>query len=353
MNEMEKNLNHLRFFIHTFGCQMNDNDSEHIAGILILAGAQKSNDMEKSEVIIVNTCAVREKSEKKLYSYLGRLSVLKKRKNIIIGVVGCVAQLHGSRLFEKRPFIDFVLGPDNYSQLPQILLENFGEKFISTNWSLKWNELSSAEYFREGNISAYVTIMEGCNNFCSYCVVPFARGREKFRRIKNILEEIADLAHKGFKEVQLLGQNVNSYSDPETGNNFSTLLREVSRIEGIEWIRFMTSHPKNFSLDIALTIKKTGKVCRQFHLPLQSGSTSVLKRMNRGYTKEEYLEKIAILKDLIPEIHLSTDIIVGYPGETEKDFQETLQILKNISFSNIFSFRYSSRPLTASNKERE
>jgi len=347
---MAKVLKNLRFFIHTFGCQMNENDSERIAGILTRAGAQKSNGLEESEIIIINTCAVREKSEEKLYSYLGRLASLKVRKKVIIGVVGCVAQLYRLKLLEKKPFIDFVLGPDNYDKLPQILSDDLGEKFISTTWCRKWHEVPPEVILRENSVSAYVPIMEGCNNFCSYCIVPFTRGREKYRPLRNIIHEIRFLAKEGFKEIQLLGQNVNSYVDPETGKNFSTLLREVNRVDGIKWVRFITSHPKNLTFDIAQAMKETEKTCHQLHLPLQSGSSSVLKRMNREYTKEEFLEKVRFLREFMPEINLSTDIIVGFPGETEKEFRETLAILKEIRFANIFSFRYSPRPLTAASR---
>jgi tRNA-2-methylthio-N6-dimethylallyladenosine synthase len=305
-----------------------------------------SDSPEDSDIIIVNTCAVREKSEEKLYSYLGRLATFKKKKKTTIGVVGCVAQLYGSELLEKKPFIDFVLGPDNYNKISEITQTNHEEKFTSTSWSREYNEIPHEKTFRESNISAYVTIMEGCNNFCSYCIVPFTRGREKCRPLHKIIQEIQSLANKGYKEIQLLGQNVNSYKDPGAGKDFSFLLKEANRVEGIEWIRFITSHPKNFTKNIAETMKGAEKVCHQLHLPVQSGSSSVLKRMNRGYTREEYLEKITFLRDLMPDISFSTDIIAGFPGETEEEFQETLSILEEVRFNNIFSFRYSPRPFT-------
>jgi len=350
MNKRVEHLHNLKFFIHTFGCQMNENDSEHLAGLLAEAGARKVATPEESQVIIVNTCAVREKSEEKLYSYLGRLAPLKKKRDILIGVVGCIAQLYQDKLLEKKPFVDFILGPDCYEKLPQVLSHHLGEKFISTAWSPLWQETAPRHFLRESSVSAYVTVMEGCNNFCSYCIVPFTRGREKFRPLPNILFEIEDLASRGYKEIQLLGQNVNSYQDPESGKNFSALLREVNKVKGIHWVRFITSHPKNFTEDIALTMKESEKVCAQLHLPLQSGSSAVLRRMNRGYTKEEFLEKVNMLRNLMPEISLSTDIIVGFPGETEKEFEETLKILQEIQFANIFSFRYSPRPQTAASR---
>jgi len=347
MIEDRKNL---KFAIHTFGCQMNENDSERIAGILTQAGLEKSTILEECNIVIVNTCAVRKKSEEKLYSFLGRLQDLKEKKDVTIGVVGCVAQLYSSQLLEKKPFIDFVLGPDNYNLLPQVLQRNLKEKFLSTSWCRSWHETSPELVFRENQTSAYVPIMEGCNNFCSFCIVPFVRGREKFRPLENIIREVKSLVDKDFKEIQLLGQNVNSYRDPQTRKDFSALLSEVNCVRGIGWVRFITSHPKNFTLEIAKAMKETERTCHQLHLPLQSGSTSVLKKMNRKYTKEEYLDKVSFLRELMPEISLSTDIIVGFPGETEKEFQETLEVLQEVRFANIFSFRYSPRPLTAASR---
>ncbi len=332
---------------------MNENDSERIAGILAAAGAEMTGSPEDSDLIIINTCAVREKSEEKLYSYLGRLAPLKKNKKVVVGVVGCVAQLYRSEIMERIPFVDFIIGPDNYTQLTDIISSSQEEKVVSASWSKDFHEFTSDMTLRESDVSAYVTIMEGCNNFCAYCIVPFTRGREKFRAKKNILREVQSLADKGYLEVQLLGQNVNSYTDPESGKGFAFLLREVNRIRGIEWVRFLTSHPKNFCQEIAEAMNESDKVCRQLHLPVQAGSSSVLKRMNRGYTREEYLGKIDMLRQLMPDISLSTDIIVGFPGETEKEFQDTLSLLAEVRFTNIFSFRYSPRPLTAASHKKD
>lgn len=343
---MPQVLKNLTFFIQTFGCQMNESDSERIAGILYRAGATKAARPEDGDIIIVNTCAVRKKAEEKLFSYIGRLAQLKKKKLVQVGIVGCVAQLRGLELLGKKLSVDFVLGPDNYAELPEILQKSAAEKYISTAWSREWHETPPDLILRESHVSAFVPVMEGCNNFCAYCVVPFTRGQEKYRPLPSILEEVKDLSKKGFKEIQLLGQNVNCYKDPQSGKSFATLLREANGVEGIEWIRFLTSHPKNFTPEIAETMQESKKICRQLHLPLQSGSTSVLKKMKRGYTQEQYLEKISYLRCLMPEISLSTDIIVGFPGETEKDFEETLAVLKQVRFAAIFSFRYSPRPLT-------
>ena len=354
MKQKTTYLKDLKFFVHTFGCQMNDNDSEHIAGILHSYGANPSDSLEESDLIVINTCAVREKSEEKLYSLLGRLNSLRKKKgkNFTIGVVGCVAQLHRSKLLEKMPHIDFILGPDNYWQIPEIIPKLLEEKIISTEWSKIWHEIPAAQTLRTSRVSAFVTIMEGCNNFCAYCIVPYTRGREKCRPAPQILSEILELAHSGYKEIQLLGQNVNSYIDPNSKKGFIELLREVNAIEGIDWIRFITSHPKNFSADIAAAMKESERVCHQLHLPVQSGSTSVLHRMNRGYSRKEYLQIIKNLRRLMPDICLSTDIIVGFPGESDKEFQETMSLLEEVRYNNIFSFRYSPRPLTEAEKNK-
>ena len=340
------NLSGISFFLRTLGCQMNENDSERIAGLLVAAGARKTERFEDSQVVIVNTCAVRGKSEEKLFSFLGRLAPLKRKKGLIIGVAGCVAQLYRERLLAEKPDVDFVVGPDNYHRLTEILSQSLGERKVATAWSPDWNEDARRSLLRQSPVSAYVTIMEGCDNFCAYCVVPFARGREKYRPLGAILDEVRGLARSGYKEIQFLGQNVNSYRDPETGTSFPELLRAADVVRGIEWIRFITSNPKNFGREIAEAMAESTHVCRQLHLPLQSGSSAVLTRMKRGYTREDFLEKIALLRLLMPEISLSTDIIVGFPGETEDEFRETLAALEQIRFTNIFSFRYSPRPRT-------
>jgi tRNA-2-methylthio-N6-dimethylallyladenosine synthase len=329
---------------------MNESDSERISGMLGQTGAVKAERPEDADLVIVNTCAVREKSEAKLFSYLGRLAQLKKEKNLRIAVVGCVAQLRGWELLEKKAAVDFVLGPDNTAELISLVQEEAAEKHVSTSWTKEWHETSPGLIQRDSPVSAYVTVMEGCDNFCAYCVVPYTRGREKYRPLRSILGEVHDLARKGYLEAQLLGQNVNSYQDPDSGKPFTELLRAVATVEGIEWIRFLTSHPKNFRPEIAEAMAGIRKVCRQLHLPLQSGSNAVLKRMKRGYTREEYLNIISRLRSLMPGIGLSTDIIVGLPGETDQDFEETVEVLRQVRFINIFSFRYSPRPMTAASR---
>jgi tRNA-2-methylthio-N6-dimethylallyladenosine synthase len=346
---MTRTLEGSRFFIKTFGCQMNENDSEHLAGLLTGAGAVKAARLEDSDIIVVNTCAVRRKSEEKADSFLGRLTALQKERGVVIAVAGCSAQIRRADLLREKPRIDIVIGPGRYHELPALLAERARGGRIATGRSRTWHEFGPDRTIREDPSSAYVSIMEGCDNFCAYCVVPFARGREKCRPMESVLAEVADAAAKDYKEVQLLGQNVNSYRDPSTGAGFAVLLDRVSR-EGIPWVRFLTSHPRDISPEIARVMADRPTVCRQIHLPLQSGSSAVLERMNRGYTRAAYMERIAMLKTLMPGISLSTDVIVGFPGETEADFEATLSALVEIGYANIFSFRYSPRPLTAAAK---
>jgi tRNA-2-methylthio-N6-dimethylallyladenosine synthase len=328
---------------------MNENDSEHMAGLLLAAGAKIAASAEESDIIIVNTCAVRSKSVDKVYSLLGRLKRIKQARKNLIAVTGCVAQLYRNDILKKYPFVDLVVGPDNYSTLPEMLRKSQTQPQAVTAWHSDWQEIPTG--FRAKGASGYITIMEGCNNFCSYCVVPFTRGREKFRPALQILSEAQELAAKGYKEIQLLGQNVNVYQDPDSGINFPVLLKALSRLPEIGWIRFITSHPRDFSHALALAMKENPKVCRQLHLPIQCGSDAILKSMKRGYTQAQYLEKIAMLRSLMPDIALSTDIIVGFPGETHSDFQETLKVLEQVRYTNIFSFRYSPRPKTSADRD--
>ena len=347
-NEKTAALSGLTYFIRTFGCQMNESDSEHMAGVLVQAGARPADSPESCDILLVNTCAVREKSEEKLYSYLGRLAALKKKKpGLVIGVAGCVAQLRREELFGRKPGPDFLVGPDRYQDLDRIIARATRVRALETGRDSSWHEFGLEAAVRESPVSGYVTIMEGCDNFCAYCVVPFARGREKYRPLPNVVREVEDVARRGYLEVQLLGQNVNSYRDPETGTSFAVLLGKIASIDGPSWLRFITSHPKNFSDETIDAMAASPKVCRALHLPLQSGSTPVLERMNRGYSREHYLDLVGRLRKALPGLSLSTDIIVGYPGETEKDHQATLDTLREVRFANIFSFRYSPRPRTA------
>lgn len=335
------------FYIHTFGCQMNVNDSEHLASLLLAEGARPARRPEDSDIILVNTCAVREKSVLKLFSYLGRLKEQKEKCGSVLACLGCVAQLYREQLLEKFPYLDLVAGPHQYDALPLLLSNLQSERRLLTAWKKNWVDLPIVPESRESQVSAYVTIMEGCNNFCTFCVVPFVRGREKYRPLRSILQEVQELASRGYLEIQLLGQNVNSYRDPDSGAGLPELLAAVAEVPGIEWIRFLTSHPRDFSPALVEAMASIRKVCRQLHLPLQSGSDRILAAMNRQYTRAEYLDLIERLRTLMPEISLSTDLIVGFPGETEDDFEQTMDLLERIRFTNIFSFRYSPRPKTA------
>jgi len=339
-----------KFFIHTFGCQMNVNDSEHIASLMLKEGALPVSSPEESDMIFINTCAVREKSVKKLFSYLGRLKEQKEKRGTIIVCLGCVAQLYREKLFQKFPYLDIVAGPAQYHSLLEALNGLEIEKRLLSGWTKNWVELPIEAKMRESQVSAYVTIMEGCNNFCTYCIVPFTRGREKYRPLSAILAEVKKLAATGYLEIHLLGQNVNSYRDPETGARLPEVLKRIVEIEGLEWVRFLTSHPKDFTAELAETMAQNRKICHQLHLPLQSGSNRILEKMKRNYTREDYFQKIDLLKQLMPDISLSTDLIVGFPTETEEDFEQTMEAVERIQFANIFSFRYSPRPLTASSK---
>jgi tRNA-2-methylthio-N6-dimethylallyladenosine synthase len=326
---------------------MNENDSEHIAGVLRRAGAAKAAGPESADVVVVNTCAVRQKSEEKLYSYLGRLSRLKKKRPFILGVAGCVAQVRKAEIIGRLPFIDFVAGPDTYLDLPEVIARAAETPVVRTEFGRDWREIGAAATDRAAPWSALVPVMEGCDNFCAYCIVPFSRGREKFRPLANIVGEVRESVSAGAVEVQLLGQNVNSYRDPERGTRFAGLLDAVAAVPGVAWIRFITSHPKNFGDDIIEAMAANLKVCPALHLPVQSGSSRVLERMNRGTTRQDYLDLVARLRRRVPSLLLMTDVIVGFPGETDEDFEETCSLLREVRFAGIFSFRYSPRPLTA------
>jgi tRNA-2-methylthio-N6-dimethylallyladenosine synthase len=344
---MSFDLGGRKVFVRTFGCQMNENDSEHIAGILSRAGAVRAGGPEDADVVIVNTCAVRRKSEEKLFSYLGRLARLKTRRPFLLGVAGCVAQVRGTEILEKHPSVDLVVGPDGYPDLVELVRRAGEAPTVRTELGPDWREIGAGATARQSAWSAFVPVMEGCDNFCAYCIVPFSRGREKCRPLEHVLAEVRAAAAAGAVEIQLLGQNVNSYRDPNTGLGFAGLLEAVAALPGPEWVRFITSHPRDLGEDIIAAMAASPRVCRALHLPLQSGSTPVLARMNRGYGREGYLALVASLKERLPGIALSTDIIVGFPGETEADFEATCEVLREVRFTTLFSFRYSPRPLTA------
>ncbi|MBI5025493.1 MAG: tRNA (N6-isopentenyl adenosine(37)-C2)-methylthiotransferase MiaB [Nitrospirae bacterium] len=338
--------NHPKVFILTFGCQMNVHDSEKIAGIFSEYGYGQTKTLKSTDVIVINTCSVREKAEQKFYSELGRLRCLKeKNPDLKILVAGCIAQQKGEDLFKRFPYVDLVFGPQSLNSLQKWIKEKSIRIALSNDPEY---HLKTLPLKREGQVRGWVSIMYGCDNFCSYCIVPYTRGRERSRPGKDICNEVKALAEKGFKEITLLGQNVNSYGKGFAEDvNFPRLLYLIHNIEGIQRIRFVTSHPRDLSNDLIKAMRELPKICEHIHLPLQAGSDKVLSMMNRGYTYIEYKEKIDRLREAIPDISITTDIIVGFPGEGEEDFQCTLRALEEIEFDGIFAFKYSKRPKTA------
>lgn len=344
-----------KYSIFTWGCQMNEHDSEKMSGIIESLGYESTDIKEEADLIIFNTCLVRENAELKVYGNLGELKALKKENpDLIIGICGCMMQREGVRDFikEKYRFVDIIFGTHNIHKLPELLANhNITTRMIIDVWEDGGNIIEGLPAKRKYDYKAFVNIMYGCNNFCSYCIVPYTRGREKSRNPKDIIEEIKALANVGYKEVTLLGQNVNSYGKTlDSKTTFAELLYKIDEIEGIERIRFMTSHPKDLSDELIHAIKDCDKVCEHIHLPFQAGSDKILKLMNRKYTKNQYLNLIEKIKSEIPNISLTTDIIVGFPGETEEDFLETIDIVKKVKFDSAFTFLYSIREGTPAAK---
>jgi len=398
------------FYLETFGCQMNDHDSEKVAGVLLARGYRQVDGPEAAKVILYNTCSIREKAAQKVFSRLGELRPAEERsgewrvtsgepgaeareaparvsfgsqgkpvlqKNAqpgmavpreanhpslrkivnaaggkIIGVLGCVAQQEGEEIFERAPWVSLVCGSASYRKLPQLIAELEAGNRRVTGLDTGTDETFETEITRRDNPwRAYLTIIEGCDKACSYCVVPFTRGPERSRASASILEEVRRLAESGYSEVQLLGQTVNSYADPSMRKmRFSELLAAVAEVSGIRRVRFTTSHPRDFGKDIVEVIEAHPNICDHVHLPVQSGSTTVLRAMARTYSREEYLEKIALMKAARRPISITTDMIVGFPGETEKDFEETLALLDEVQYDSVFAFKYSPRPNTPSLK---
>lgn len=334
-------------YINTIGCQMNVYDSEKLAIILKSRGFEKTDVMDKADIIVCNTCSIRHKAEEKAFSFLGRFAKMKQRKPHLITVMaGCVAQQEGKKAFERLPHLDIVLGTRAFSRFGRHLdaIKTGKNKIVDTRDSdTIFESLPDTSCFDENKVARFVTIMQGCENFCTYCVVPYVRGRERSRSPESIAQEVEILANKGIKEVTLLGQNVNSYGVKEGNLSFPILLEKINAIDGIHRIRFATSHPKDLSIDLIRAIRDLDKVCNHLHLPVQSGSDRILKKMNRGYSRATYLEKINMLKKACPGIALSTDIIVGFPSETDLDYLDTKQLLKEIEFDSIFAFAYSDR----------
>lgn len=344
-----------KFFIQTFGCQMNEHDSEVMAGLLEERFYIPTKEIKEADFILLNTCCIREKAESKVLSMLGSLKKLKAKKpDLIVGVCGCMIQQKNivPKILHAAPFVNLMFGTNNMDKLPEYLerIERDGQpvyEIIEEDASADLKLPASREY----PFKAFVNIMYGCNNFCTYCIVPYVRGRERSRKKEDIIEEVRALVADGVVEIMLLGQNVDSYgNDFDEPVSFASLLEEIDAIDGIERIRFMTSHPKDFSLALIDVIKNSKHICHSLHLPVQSGSNEVLRRMNRKYTRERYLEIVQAMREAIPDVAITTDIIVGFPGETEEDFQETVDLVENVGFDNAFSFIYSKRPGTAAAK---
>lgn len=334
----------MKYHIVTYGCQMNVHESEKIAGFLRAAGYAEESGIEEADIVVFNTCCIRENAENHAFGNIGALKKLKRRKKgMLIAVGGCMAQEPGKAelLVKKFPFIDIVFGTHNVAELPALIERKKREKKIVSLLEYRAETEDGAQPVRTSYPNAWVNITYGCNNFCTYCIVPYVRGREKSRSAAVILDEVRSLVAAGYREITLLGQNVNSYRDGET--DFPALLDAVASVEGKFRVRFMTSHPKDFSARLVAVMKKHDKICNLLHLPAQSGSSRVLALMNRRYTREQYLEKIALLRAEIPEAEVTTDLIVGFPTETEEDFEQTLSLVREADFSSAFTFIYSPR----------
>ena len=348
----------LKAYVLTFGCQQNEADSEKLAGMASDMGYEKTDLPEEADLIIVNTCAVREHAEKKALSTIGQFKHLKeKNPDLMIGVCGCmVTQEHRKdEIKHSYPYVDFVFGTSSLHRLPELLAEKtFGGKRLFCPEEKEYLVAEGMTVHRESSYKAWVSIMYGCNNFCSYCIVPYVRGRERSRRPEDIEKETAFLIKSGYKDITLLGQNVNSYAKGSGyGLDFADLMKRLSSIEGDFRLRFMTSHPKDASEKLIDTMAENEKIAKHFHLPLQSGSDRILSAMNRHYSKAEYLEKVRYMREKMPDIALTTDIIVGFPGETEEDFEMTLDMLDTVRYDMIFSFIYSPRKGTPASLMKE
>ncbi|MBU3103071.1 tRNA (N6-isopentenyl adenosine(37)-C2)-methylthiotransferase MiaB [Clostridium gasigenes] len=336
------------FFIQTYGCQMNEEDSEKLSGMLKTIGYSSTEVKEEAGIIIYNTCCVRENAETKVFGNLGHLKALKRKNpDLIIAICGCMMQQEGmaDKILKNFTFVNIIFGTHNAFKFPEYLnrvkIEGVQVKEI---FNKETEIVEGIPIDRKSEVKAFVTIMYGCNNFCTYCVVPYVRGRERSRIPKDIVKEIEELISKGYKEITLLGQNVNSYGkglDEEI--TFAMLLRKINEVPGIERIRFMTPHPKDLTEDVILAIRDCDKVCEQIHLPVQSGSNRILKKMNRNYTRENYIELIKKIRKEIPGVTITTDLIIGFPGETEEDFEDTLNLAKEIQYSLAFTYLYSRR----------
>ena len=337
---------HKSYFIETFGCQMNVADSELVEGLLQKEGYQPIANINSADAVFVNTCAIREHAEEKVHSQLGRYNLIKKQKpDMIIGVLGCMAQNLKDDILESRPYVDIVLGPDSYRKLPEIL-----NRKIVNQKSIVDTTLSRFEVYddlfpsRNEGINAWISIMRGCDKFCTFCIVPFTRGRERSRSIASIVAETEQAVADGFVEITLLGQNVNSYQHKQEG--FADLLEAVANIKGVKRIRYTSPHPQDINSELLEVMAAHETICNYIHLPLQAGSNRILQRMNRTYTKEHFVGLVDYIRDVLPNVGISTDIIVGFPGETDEEFEETIDVMNQVKFDSAFTFKYSSRPGT-------
>jgi len=337
-------------FVETWGCQMNVLDGRRFVGLLSRDGFVEAGTPEAADLILLNTCSVRDKAEQKVYARLGALARLKRsRPGLLLGVCGCVAQQEGEDLLERLPFVDFVLGTGRIEALPNVVrrVRDEGDRPCEIGFPRDEVTYTPGAIARTVPHRASLTVIEGCNKNCTFCVVPLTRGRERNRRLADVVEESRRLVADGAVEIELLGQTVNAYRDPETGEDFAALLRAVGAAPGLRRLRFVTSHPKDFSDGLVAAMAETPAACPALHLPVQSGSDAVLRRMKRQYTRDEYLRLVGRLRAALPGLALSTDLIVGFPGETEEQFGETLSLLREVGFSQHYAFTYSPRPGTA------
>jgi tRNA-2-methylthio-N6-dimethylallyladenosine synthase len=338
-----------KFFIETFGCQMNHHDSEKVAGTLTQMGYDATENPSEADLVLLNTCNIREKANQKVFSRLGSLQKTYGTKpGAKVGLLGCMAQMEGRNIFEKAPNVDLVVGSSSYSFIPKLIrqVEEGASHVIDVSQDTD-RLFETYTQNRQNRYKAFVTIMEGCNRYCAFCVVPYTRGPERSRSGEHILSEIRQLSAERYQEVMLLGQTVNSWTDPDgVIPSFAELLKQVAAIPGVRRVRFTSPHPSDFHPDIVQVIESIPEVCNQVHLPVQSGSSAVLRRMKRDYTRDEYLRRVGFIKAATREIAISTDIIVGFPGEAQEDFEETLSLMEEIQYDQVFSFKYSARPGT-------
>lgn len=337
-----------KYFIETYGCQMNESDTERIGGQLEELGYAPADDLQDADIVILNTCSIRQNAEEKVYGKIGEVKKLKERNpKVLLGIAGCMAQENKNKLIQRMPVIDFVIGPYHIHDLKDIISRNdaVGSHVVMAELnSQRVQDYSELKAVRKSKIFAWVPIMQGCNKYCTYCIVPYVRGKETSRTISDVYGEVKRLAEDGYKEITLLGQNVNSYGlDFRDGTNFGELIRSLDDIEGIERIRYMSSHPRDMTFDMVDAMAESSKVVRHMHLPVQHGSNAMLRRMNRGYTIEHFKELLAYVREKMPDTVVTTDLITGFPGETEEMHKETLQLLEDLRFDSAYTFIYSPR----------